>query len=352
MAASTLQVEPVSSSLGSDYVAVTVGSKRELCFRPAASCERADALSLLYGARTPRGREVLFRWAGRLKKEFPNPFSELLIAERAGEMVGVVWGVPAFGRQASVVPPVVMADEPGHTKRELIAALDASLARNRDVAFASTALECESDSAAAVLSNGFNYITEIAKLARDVSNAKAVAVESSLEFEPFGLADAERLKSILLRASADSLDCPRLRGLRSVDDIFSSHFNRRGLVPSHWHIVRHHGQDVGCLLVSCHMNQADCDVVYLGLVAEARGKGWGRTLIHRAIQIAQSTAATRLLLDCDVNNSPAVRTYSAAGFREIQRWAIFAKAYPQPMRQDEQPATGGTAVVESAERLG
>ena len=349
MAASTLQVEPAPALPNGDHAEFVDVSERELYVHSALPSQRADALSLLYAARTSRTRELVFRWAGGLKRRFPHLFLDLFVAERAGEMAGAVWGMPASGRQVTVVPPVVVADEPGSTKRELVAALDASLARDETVQLASASLGCGSYDAPAMLANGFNYVTDIARLACVVGDAKVVGGESSLEFEPFQQSDIERLKSILLRASADSLDCPRLRGLRSIDDIYLAHVNRNGLVPSHWHIVRHDQQDVGCLLVSCHKNKTDCDVVYLGLVADARGKGWGHTLIHRAIHIAQSTGATRLFLDCDVHNPPAVKTYLAAGFREVERRSIFVKAYTWPTCQREQPGARSTDLAESAE---
>lgn len=60
------------------------------------------------------------------------------------------------------------------------------------------------------------------------------------------------------------------------------------------------------------------EIVYLGLLGEARGKGLGRALVQTAIAKAYQFGATRIWLKTSSTDHPrALRTYSSAGFRIV-----------------------------------
>ena len=56
------------------------------------------------------------------------------------------------------------------------------------------------------------------------------------------------------------------------------------------------------------------ELVYMGLVPEVRGHGWGLELVRRAQGIAGRCGRERLVLAVDAQNAPAVALYEAAGF--------------------------------------
>jgi ribosomal protein S18 acetylase RimI-like enzyme len=236
------------------------------------------------------------------------------------------------GRQVNIWLPVLAPGEPDDTSSKLLAALDVHVGDScAKLAYASLTFGDHVPPALAELK--FKYITEMGRLVCRLSGEHATPPSSSLEFAPYDPAHSVRLKRLLERASEDSLDCPGVRGARHIDDVFEGHLRREGLLPTHWRIVRHQGRDVGCLLVSSHQNRQECEVVYLGLAPEVRGNGWGQDTIRHAQHLASSNGASTLALGCDMNNAPALRTYLRAGFREVERWSIFAKRYGVSQRR-------------------
>lgn len=61
------------------------------------------------------------------------------------------------------------------------------------------------------------------------------------------------------------------------------------------------------------------ELVYLGVVPEARGRGIGRALLAQAIRDTAEMGLPQMGLAVDVANQPAVRLYEEAGFKEIRR---------------------------------
>lgn len=293
-------------------------------YRPALAHERGRALAMLFDSRGPRAREPLFRWAYHVACTAPQNFAGLYVAVSEAEVRGVAWAYPLPGRQVNMWLPVLIPGEPIATGSGLLEALDRHAERS-DARLTMAAWRSGNDTLHMVASQAYRYITDMGRMECHLPDELPEIDDPALQFLPYRACDGERLKAVLVRTSQDSLDCPGLRGSRHVDDILHGHLHRDQLVPSHWRIVHCHGRDVGCVLVSRHQVRQDCEVVYLGLVPEARGQGWGRLVIRQAQRLARSAGAKRLLLGCDVNNPPALRTYLRAGFREFDRWSLFAK---------------------------
>lgn len=306
----------------------TLSSSGETRYRPAESHERSRALELFYRNRTPKSREALFRWAHRLSHAAPCPFAGLHVAERAGELRGVVWARPVPGRQIQVWPPMLAPGEPNDTQHALLSSLEEHL-RESGVRYAYASTK-SGDDTQALIDSGFRYITDMGRLDCHLPSESTNYREPDLlEFEPYDASQVDRLKQILRRTNQDSLDCPAMRGLRHVDDVLHGHLHREDYRPAHWRIIRHRGQDAGCLLVSRHQSLEVCEVVYLGLAPEARGQGLGRITIRHAQHLARLADASVLTLGCDLNNPPALRTYLGAGFQEIDRWSVYIKTFDE-----------------------
>ena len=89
--------------------------------------------------------------------------------------------------------------------------------------------------------------------------------------------------------------------------------------PQRWLLVRHEGRDVGCLLLSDYPEQGNVELVYMGVVPEARGEGWGMHIARQAQWLARQAGRPRLVLAVDAANAPALRIYLALGFRPWDR---------------------------------
>lgn len=293
----------------------------------AAPNERTEALSLLFRRHTASHRVFLFHWARKTYQADASAFDLLYVAKRGGRIRGVIWGRPIPGRLVTCWGPMLLEGESETTRSVLLSALDHRIAKS-DAQLAHATLRPGSycDLRALAL-NEFRYITDIDQMACILSDTSRPTTDEVLDFDCYTPAKADRLKSVIQRSEKGSLDCVAMRGVRHIDDVLEGHYRREGYEPSHWRIVRHGDRDVGCLLLSRNVQRPEFDVVYLCLVPEARGHGWGARVVRYAKRQASSAGAKQLLLTCDVTNPPALATYRQAGFREIDRWSVFIKDY-------------------------
>jgi mycothiol synthase len=77
------------------------------------------------------------------------------------------------------------------------------------------------------------------------------------------------------------------------------------------------------LLLSEVKNDRTWELVYLGVVPEARGRGWGRALARQALGAARAGGARELTVCVDARNEPAGRLYDEMGFVEYDRREVF-----------------------------
>ncbi len=71
---------------------------------------------------------------------------------------------------------------------------------------------------------------------------------------------------------------------------------------------------MGCLLLADHSDDDQWEIVYAGLVPEARGHGYGLAMARHAAWLASAARRGRLVLAVDAANAPAVKMYERAGF--------------------------------------
>ena len=74
------------------------------------------------------------------------------------------------------------------------------------------------------------------------------------------------------------------------------------------------GVDVGCLLIADWPQNDQWELIYMGVVPEARGRGYGVAVVRQAQWLAGCAGRQRLVLAVDTANEPAMRVYAAAGF--------------------------------------
>src|SRR5690606_684037 len=96
-----------------------------------------------------------------------------------------------------------------------------------------------------------------------------------------------------------------------------------------WLLAQHDGRDIGCALLTEHFND-DWELSYLGVVPEARGRGFGLALIRQAQWLAAQAKAPHLTLAVDAGNAPAISVYSAAGFKTQQPSSVFSRVLGPP----------------------
>lgn len=116
-----------------------------------------------------------------------------------------------------------------------------------------------------------------------------------------------------------SLDCPRLNGLREVEDIIAGHKATGEFDPSRWLLLRQTGRTLGVLLLAVVPQTDAMELVYLGLDPEFRGRGIGDILMRRALYETSVARRSRLSLAVDANNTPALKLYWRHGMQALGR---------------------------------
>ncbi len=125
------------------------------------------------------------------------------------------------------------------------------------------------------------------------------------------------------RTYEGTLDCPRLNGVRSTEDVLATYRRSGEFDPARWFLVRLEEQDVGCLLLADHPRNEQWELIYVGLVPSARGRGLGRQLVRHAQWLVRQAGRRRLVLSVDAANGPAIGLYASEGFVAWDRRGIY-----------------------------
>jgi GNAT superfamily N-acetyltransferase len=162
---------------------------------------------------------------------------------------------------------------------------------------------------------GFVHLTQLVYARRAVEPAEQVPpAPSSVEFVPYTDERHGVLLDILQRSYEQSLDCPELTGIRTMEDVFRSHQGHGAILPDRWWLARDPGGWLGCLLLSAGVGDRVIEISYVALVPEARGRGLGRVLTREAIRLAAREDFEAVVLAVDGRNGPALAMYEDEGF--------------------------------------
>ena len=125
-----------------------------------------------------------------------------------------------------------------------------------------------------------------------------------------------------------SQDCPALSGLRSTADIVLSHRHTGIHDPKLWLMALMNGEPVGILLLTHVPLRPAMEIVYVGVVPQARGRSYGRLLVRLAIEAASRAHKDHLMLAVDRRNHYALKIYGALGFTETDRRHAWIRSLP------------------------
>lgn len=299
----------------------------ELWIGSATAEERPEALRLVLSHLTAESgidANVLMGQGDRAKGA---AWEGLLVARRAGQVVGAVLVEPQVGRAAAVWFPRLLAGEPPSVASHLLSAANDHLAC-QNVRIAQCLLRSPGRTEDALLRGaGFESLGRLFYLVSLEADFPATAPVDNLAFIPYSPANHFRLAKVVEETYRDTLDCPQLNGVRSVDDVLSGYRASGTFDPRRWLMVAHDGQDVGCLLLADYPDQENYELVYMGLRSDVRGKGWGLQITRQAQWLTRRAGRPRLVLAVDAANGPAIRMYAAAGFRAWDYRQVYVKVF-------------------------
>jgi len=165
---------------------------------------------------------------------------------------------------------------------------------------------------------GFRCLAPLCYLERDVlypwvepptsNDAEWVAYRPEIESD---------FASVVSQTYRDSRDCPELSGLRPIEDVLAAHRGVGMFDPRLWELARIDGRYAGCILLASV--GAALEIVYVGVVPEARRRGVATLLLRRAIEHGRKRHARRLTVVVDERNEPAWRLYERFRFMPVAR---------------------------------
>ncbi len=129
-----------------------------------------------------------------------------------------------------------------------------------------------------------------------------------------GQAAPASLASLLARTYERTLDCPGLAGLRRTEDVLEGHRGSGCFDPDLWFSLDLGGVPAGLALLNPNPEAGCTELVYFGLVPEARGRGLGAVLLRHALSRLGPAEPPRVALAVDDRNTPALRLYRRHGF--------------------------------------
>jgi mycothiol synthase len=252
----------------------------------------------------------------------------LFVLRGAIGLRGALVCLPVPGRSALVWPPGAEDDRREETEDALLRHAAAWL-RRRGVKLAQTLLAPEEEHLAApLLRNGFAVITRLWYLRHDLNlPLHCLNAPVRLDHQPFNECDAI-FRQTLARTYEGTQDCPEINGVRSIEDILEGHRAQGVFDPERWWLAHLADLPVGVVLMMESADSGDWEVAYLGVVPEARRRGFGREMMLHALCAARAAGAPAVTLSVDARNQPAWKLYRELGFEPFDQRLVYLAIWP------------------------
>jgi ribosomal protein S18 acetylase RimI-like enzyme len=287
---------------------------------------RAEALAIVLCDLAPSQRREVAQPLLEVDNSTEIANEPLFIARRGDLLRGAAWGQRQPGNVAVFWPPQLVSGEEPRTAFPLAEAvvheLDAAA-----IDLTQSLLPDPDPPTISVLRHvGFRHLADLLYLTCESERFPLAAPEpSEIEFEQYVGAQRGRLLRLIERTYEGTLDCTALNGARDIDDVVAGYQATGVFRAENWLFVRCGGQDVGVLLLADHPQARHWELMYMGLVPEFRGRGWGRQITHYAQWLGRGARIERVLVAVDAANKPAVDAYRGTGFEIWERRAVYLR---------------------------
>jgi ribosomal protein S18 acetylase RimI-like enzyme len=278
------------------------------------------ALSALPPADRPRH---IAAWNGALQ----SGQATLWIGQRERRIVAAMLAEVQPGRTAVVGCPQTLPGQPPEVAGAVLTYVIEQLRQGGVTLVQAVPPTHATTHAEQFVAAGLQPACELLYLVSVSADFPADCPDVGLELIPYESSRHDRLVHVIERTYEGSLDCPQFATGRSLEDVVAGYRAVGEFDPARWLIVRQTGADVGCLLLADHPDNNACELVYMGAIPEARGRGLGVALVRHAQWLTAQAGRERLSAAVDADNSPAIAAYAAAGFTGWDRRTVFLRSF-------------------------
>ncbi len=293
---------------------------------PCPTSHVAEALALVLGDIAPSQRRQIAAAAIVEGKASPIAGAGLFIALREDRLCGAAWGQHQPGNTAVLWPPRLVADEDPSIAALLVDAVAKALDSSQ-IAMAQVLLTSRESSGIAALETAkFHHLADLLYMTCEAYRFPLVLPTSTdIAYKTYDESQRDRLLELVERTYDNTLDCAALNGVRSMDEVIEGYQMTGTFNPENWLFVQRDGQDVGVLMLADHPTQRHWELMYMGLVQQARGRGLGEQIARYALWLAGQAHVERVVLAVDKVNTPARKMYERVGFIEWDRRTVFVR---------------------------
>lgn len=232
------------------------------------------------------------------------PAEHLLVAVHRGRLVGAIFAEVTADGLAELRPPA--ADDRSTAEALAVALMDRLGAERVGVAQCLLA-ETDAGLARPLLHVGFRQITQLVTLRREPASFAPRSAEVSIV--PIA-DDNPDLIATFAASLAGSHDMPELTGARPPA------VELAGYLTTDRFLARLGRTPVGLSLLT------PGEVLYLGLVPSARGRGYGTDLLRHALAVLGADTVV-VTVAADARNQAALRLYERQGFRRCRLQDVY-----------------------------
>jgi GNAT superfamily N-acetyltransferase len=248
-------------------------------------------------------------------------------ARRDRQLVGSIFSHLREDGTAVIWPPCLMKEEPPETMRALLEATF-DYCREKECRVAMLLHDRQADPEPTWLPYADSSSDlELVYLLAGAERFPSAPPESEIEFVPFQRRDLHRMAELVEQTYEGSRDCPELNGICRTGDVVAGYQKLGKFRPEHWYFVQYLKEDIGCLLLNDQPQGDHLELVYMGLVPSARGRGWSHPIVKQAFWTARCASRHHVLVSVDARNTPALQAYRRAGFSPCDRKKIYLRFF-------------------------
>ncbi len=165
---------------------------------------------------------------------------------------------------------------------------------------------------------GFICGSEIHYLYRQInSKIGVVRIPPGVRWQIYSEKNHDLFAKVIEHSWIDSLDCPEMADVRSVQQTIDSYKSAGVFTRTCWSLMLYEDEPVGVCLLSPLSHGNNIELTYTGVVPEARGRGFGKIMLNRAISLSAIDGYKIMTLAVDDKNKYAHNIYDHAGFKNM-----------------------------------